>query len=224
MPAVLLIHGHPDGRFDGRPGPETLTDALCDAYQAGAAAHAEVTRLELRQLSFDPILHRGYAATQPLEPDLAAAAAAITAAHHVTWFFPCWWNAPPALVKGFIDRVFTPGFAFRYTPESALPQKLLAGRSARLVTSMDSPWWWHRLVNRSALHVQFLRSTLGFVGFAPLRSSTVYGARTLTAKARARAIEQARQAGRRDALAAARRERRRGPLPAPAASALAPRS
>ena len=67
-------------------------------------------------------------APQPLEPDLEAAAAAITAAHHVAWFFPCWWNAPPALVKGFIDRVFTPGFAFRYTAESALPQKLLAGR------------------------------------------------------------------------------------------------
>lgn len=208
MPVLLLIDGHPDGP----PAHETLAGALCDAYHAGAAPHAEVTRLELRHLTFDPILRRGYAAPQPLEPDLEAAAAAITAAHHVAWFFPCWWNAPPALVKGFIDRVFTPGFAFRYTAESALPQKLLAGRSARLVTSMDSPWWWHRLVNRSALHVQFLRSTLGFVGFSPLGSNTVYGARTLTPRARDRALAQVRRAGQRDALATARRERRRGAL------------
>ncbi len=188
---MLLIDGHPDG--------ESFTRALCDAYQEGAREHATVARLDLRALAFDPILHRGYAAPQSLEPDLEAAARELVAAQHVTWFYPSWWNAPPALVKGFVDRVFTPGFAFRYTSESALPQKLLSGRSARLVTSMDSPWWWHHLVNRSALHVQFLRSTLAFVGFSPRASTTLYSARTLDAEARAEALAKLRRLGAKDA-------------------------
>lgn len=58
---------------------------------------------------------------------------------------------------------------------------------------------WHRLVNRSALHVQLVRSTLKFVGFAPVRSDTFYGARALTAADRERAMVRMREAGARDA-------------------------
>jgi NAD(P)H dehydrogenase (quinone) len=193
MSRILVIDGHPDSK--------SLTHDLSAAYQAGAGQHLEVARLELRELRFDPILRRGYAEPQPLEPDLQRAQAAILAAQHVAWFFPCWWNAPPALVKGFLDRVLLPGFAFRYG-DSALPEKLLAGRSARFVTSMDSPWIWHVLVNRSALHVQFERSTLKFCGFSPVRSNTFYSARKMSAQDRERATEKMRKVGAEDALRA----------------------
>ena len=56
-------------------------------------------------------------------------------AAHVAWFFPTWWGAPPALVKGFIDRAFLPGFAFKNRPGNGLPETLLKGRSSRVVTS-----------------------------------------------------------------------------------------
>lgn len=191
--------------FDGHPDPSSFTAALAAAYEAGARPHTSVERIALRELCFDPILHRGYAAPQPLEPDLERASAAITAARHVTWLYPSWWNAPPALVKGFLDRVLLPGFAFRYDKEQALPVKLLSGRSARLVTSMDSPRWWHYLVNRSALHHQFLRSTLGFCGFAPLFCETLYSARELDGEGRARALERLSRLGKLDAQRVARR-------------------
>jgi NAD(P)H dehydrogenase (quinone) len=194
MSRLLVIDGHPDSK--------SLTHELSAAYQAGAEPHLEVARLALRELRFDPILHHGYAKPQALEPDLQRAQAAIKAAQHVAWFFPCWWNAPPALVKGFLDRVLLPGFAFRFVEGKALQEKLLAGRSARFVTSMDSPRFWHWLVNRSALQVQFKRSTLGFCGFSPVRGDTFYSARTLTKEARARAMEKMRKAGAKDALRA----------------------
>jgi NAD(P)H dehydrogenase (quinone) len=216
MPRLLIINGHPDGN----PDDGSLTNALCDAYEEAArakAGDAEVTRIDLRALRFDPILHRGYAAPQPLEPDLARAAAAIVAARHVTWFYPCWWNAPPALVKGFLDRVLTPGFAFRYDEAKALPEKLLTGRSARFVTSMDSPWLWHVLVNGSALHVQLRRSTLGFCGFSPVRGNTFYSARKMTAADRERALGKMRKVAARDALTALSRPRSSAVAPAVAA-------
>ena len=193
MSRLLVINGHPDSK--------SLSYDLSAAYQEGAAAHLEVARLDLRELRFDPILHRGYAEPQPLEPDLQRAQAAIQAAQHVAWFFPTWWNAPPALVKGFLDRVLLPGFAFRYG-KSALPEKLLAGRSARFVTSMDSPRFWHVLFNGSALHVQFQRSTLKFCGFSPVRSDTFYSARQMTAEDRERAMARMRKVGAKDALKA----------------------
>ena len=192
MSRLLVINGHPDD--------QSLSAELAAAYQRGAAEHVEVTRLDLRELRFDPILHKGYAVPQALEPDLVRATEAIRDARHVAWFFPSWWNAPPALVKGFIDRVFLPGFAFRYDEGKAFPTKLLKGRSARLVTSMDSPWLWHKLMNRSALNVQFERSTLGFSGFSPVASDAFYSARKMTAEARARAANKLQKLGARDAL------------------------
>ncbi len=197
MADLLILDGHPD--------PASFTAAMAAAYEAGARPQASVELLALRELQFDPILHRGYAAPQPLEPDLERATAAIAAARHVTWLYPSWWNAPPALVKGFLDRVLLPGFAFRYDKEQALPVKLLRGRSARLVTSMDSPRWWHYLVNRSALHHQFLRSTLGFCGFAPLFCETIYSARELESEGRERVLERLSRLGRLDAQRVARR-------------------
>jgi NAD(P)H dehydrogenase (quinone) len=191
MANILLINGH--------PSPDSFSAALSAAYEDSARHMVEVARLDLRELNFDLVLRHGYAQPQPLEPDLARAAQAITRASHVVWFFPCWWNAPPALVKGFIDRVFTPGYAFRYRERNKLPEKLLGGRSARLVTSMDSPRVWQWLVNGSALETSFTRSTLGFVGFSPVRRNVYYAAHAMDARARERAFEEMRKAAKRDA-------------------------
>jgi putative NADPH-quinone reductase len=191
MPKLLILNGHPN--------PDSFSASLSHAYEVSARDGAEVQRIDLRDLRFDPILHRGYAAPQELEPDLARAAQAIVEASHVAWFFPCWWNAPPALVKGFVDRVFTPGFAFRYSARSKLPQKLLSGRSARLVSSMDAPRFWQVLVNRSALETSFTRSTLGFVGFAPVHTNIYYGAHGMSARDRQRALDDMRKLAQRDA-------------------------
>ena len=145
-------------------------------------------RIDLRDLSFELVLEHGYEREQPLEPDLVRRAGDHRRSH-VVWFFPCWWNGPPALVKGFIDRVFTPGYAFRYAG-SKLPEKLLIGRSARLVSSMDSPRVWQWLVNGSAMEISFTRSTLKFVGFSPVHKNVYYSAHSMDERARERALEE----------------------------------
>lgn len=48
----------------------------------------------------------------------------------MVWFHPVWWGGLPALTKGFIDRVFTPGFAFKYRENSVWWDKLLSGKTA----------------------------------------------------------------------------------------------
>lgn len=73
---ILVILGHPDA--------DSFCGALAQRYIKGAqAAGHEVRQLEVGKLAFDPVLHQGYAAIQPLEPDLLAAQEAITWAQHI---------------------------------------------------------------------------------------------------------------------------------------------
>jgi putative NADPH-quinone reductase len=193
MTHVLVIEAHPDaGRF---------STALADAYADGAArAGAQVTRLALRDLRFDPILRGGFRGGQALEPDLLTARAAIEAADHLVWVTPVWWGSLPALLKGFIDRAFLPGWAFENTG-AALPKGLLAGRTARVISSMDSPWWWYWLKHGRAAHRSLIGATLNYVGIGKVSETTVYVLRKLDEGARKAWIARAAADGARDATA-----------------------
>jgi putative NADPH-quinone reductase len=171
MARILMIEGHPD--------PESFGAALARAFAEGAqAAGAEVTHLPLGVLSFDPVLRVGHRGEQPLEPDLLAARQAIEAADHLVIQFPVWWGTLPALLKGFIDRVFLPGWAFRNTGR-ALPEGLLAGRSAGVLATMDSPWWWYRLKHGRGAHRSLIDATLNYVGIGKVWQRTVYQVRKI---------------------------------------------
>ena len=192
MKNVLIVLGHPN--------PASFSHALAQHYEVGARlARAHVETLELGSLAFDPVL-RG---TQALEPDLLHAQAALLRAEHVAWFFPTWWAGPPALVKGFIDRVFLPGFAYRHDG-GLLPTRLLSGRTARLVTSMDAPWLYYALWYRGALHHSFMRATLGYCGFSRVQSCTIYSMRKKTARQRERLLELSAERGAKDARSSKR--------------------
>jgi NAD(P)H dehydrogenase (quinone) len=171
MPRALLLFGHAD--------THTFNDRLAEAYTRGyAASGGEIDRLDLAALAFDPVLRSGHRAEQPLEPDLVHARDAIERADHLVWVFPTYWAAQPAVVRGFVDRLFLPGWAFRYEG-GALPTGLLRGRSARVISTMDSPWWWYTLVLQRPTHRAFGAATLSFCGIAPVRYTTVHEVRTL---------------------------------------------
>lgn len=65
------------------------------------------------------VLHEGRE-VQPLEPDLAGAQEAVSWSDQVVFVDPNWWGSMPALLKGFIDRVFLPGYAFKDRANSPL--------------------------------------------------------------------------------------------------------
>jgi putative NADPH-quinone reductase len=86
--------------------------------------------------------------------------------------FPIWWGGIPALLKGFLDRVLLPGFAFKYRSNSPFPAQLLKGRSADLLVSMNTPPWYFRWVYRMPGLEQMRRTTLGFCGIRPQKTLT----------------------------------------------------
>lgn len=162
MKKVLIINGHPD--------PESFNYALSEAYQKGALeAKALISVLNLAALSFNPNLANGYRRETPLEPDLQYAISELQKADHLVWIFPVWWYGYPALMKGFIDRVFLPGIAFKYHPGKMIPEKLLKGKSARIIITADTPYWYYRWVLKSPATQQLKKGTLEFSGISPVK-------------------------------------------------------
>jgi NAD(P)H dehydrogenase (quinone) len=162
MKKILIINGHPD--------KESLCFALAESYKKGAdSASADCKLIHLIDLDFNPILNHGYRKISVLEPDLVKMQAEITAADHLVFVYPNWWSTFPALLKGFIDRVFVPNFAFKYRENSVFWDKLLAGKTARLIVTMDTPWWYYWLINKNAGHNAMRIGVLEFCGIKPVK-------------------------------------------------------
>ena len=77
----------------------------------------------------------------------------------------------PALMKGFFDRVLLPGFAFKYRKDSPLWDKLLSGRTAHLMVTMDTPPWYYRWIYHRPGHNEMKRTILGFCGIKVVKIS-----------------------------------------------------
>ncbi|MDQ3259817.1 MAG: NAD(P)H-dependent oxidoreductase, partial [Pseudomonadota bacterium] len=158
----LLILAH--------PRRDSLCGALFDAYADGARHAGVVCReLILSEMRFNPDVHTASPEQQALEPDLVRAQHDIDWAEHLVFIYPTWWGAFPALLKGFLDRVMTPGFAFRHVTHDKW-DKLLAGRTADLITTMDTPPLIYRFVYRAPGRQALARATLGYCGVRVARS------------------------------------------------------
>ena len=183
----LLILAH--------PRRDSLCGALFDACADGARqAGVECRELILSELRFDPDVHAVSPDLQPLEPDLVRAQRDIAWAEHLVWVYPTWWGTFPALLTGFLDRVLTPGFAFRHVTHDRW-DKLLAGRTADLITTMDTPPLIYRFVYRAPGRQALARATLGYCGLRTARVETFGPVVASDAAQRERWIARARATG-----------------------------
>jgi NAD(P)H dehydrogenase (quinone) len=180
----------------GHPRDDSLCAALAAAFAEGAeAAGMRVRRIDLGDMRFDPVLRSARAGDQMLEPDLVQAQRALQEARHVAWVYPVWWGTMPALLKGFLDRVFVSGFAYRYRQGSTQWDRLLRGRSAELLVTMDAPPWYYRWFDRMPGHWQMRRTVLGFCGFAPVRIASYGAVRSASPRHIERWLDDARRRG-----------------------------
>lgn len=136
---IVVLCGHPDA--------DSFTGLMADHYQAGAedAGHS-VERVNIGELNFDPILHKGYKEIQALEPDLIALQDKFRNADHIVIVYPNWWCTMPAILKGLFDRFWLPGFAFNFNKQTKKIEKHLVGKTGRviIISGSHSPFktWW----------------------------------------------------------------------------------
>jgi putative NADPH-quinone reductase len=188
---ITLIQGHPD------PGGGHLCHALAEAYCTGAHSQGHETRvIDVAQLDF-PLLRRAEdwkTGTPPAA--LLPAQEAIRWADHLVFFFPLWLGDMPALLKGFLEQVARPGFAFREGEGGPMGRKLLAGRSARVVVTMGMPAVLYRWYFRAHSVKSLERNILGFVGIGPIDETLIGLVENLDTKGQAKLLANLRKLGR----------------------------
>ena len=191
MANICIIDGHPD-RDRGH-----FIHAAADAYAEGAAGQHRVRRIDIAALDFPLLRSQSEWKETAVTTDIAAAQEALKWADHAVILYPMWLGDVPALLKGFLEQVARPDFAFRYR-NNGFPEKLLKGRSARVIVSMGMPAPFYSLIYRAHSLKSLERNVLKFVGFGRVRHSII-GSVESSAEHRARWLERLRELGSRAA-------------------------
>lgn len=134
-----LVFAHPDrASFDGQ---------IVDAYvETATRLGQEVIVRDLYAMGFDPILRdeeRPLHGNGDVSPDVAEELKLLSAAHIVVLVYPIWFALPPAMLKGYVDRVLGSGYSFRDVQARAGHPALKGKPLLSFSTSGTSLPWLH---------------------------------------------------------------------------------
>ncbi|PEM38870.1 NAD(P)H-dependent oxidoreductase [Bacillus pseudomycoides] len=169
---VLIIYAHPN--------PSSFNAAILENVQKGLQkTNHFVTLLDLYKEQFNPVLifnedkrRRDLAYEEETEKYRRL----IKETDFFIFIYLIWWWGMPAILKGFIDRVFVTGFSYKY--EGALPKGLLIGKKAWVINTLDSPLWYVALLYRSADWVIMKKGILRFCGIRQIKRSVFQSVKT----------------------------------------------
>jgi NAD(P)H dehydrogenase (quinone) len=101
----------------------------------------------------------------------------------------------PALLRGFFDRCFLPGWAFKYHQNDPFWDRLLSGRSAHLIVTSDAPVFYNVLACWDSPVTVPKRLILKFCGFKPVRVSRIGNIKNTSETKRKSILERIKKAG-----------------------------
>lgn len=144
---VLIVNGHPD--------KASFCSEIYKVYKENidASSH-DIAHLNLGELFFDPVLRYGYRTRMTVDPIIEESQKLIQWADHLVFIYPIWWSSMPSLLKGWIERVFTPGIAYssNYSGFFLMNyirgrqfKKLLSGRTADIIVTSMAPTFFYKI-------------------------------------------------------------------------------
>jgi NAD(P)H dehydrogenase (quinone) len=162
----------------------SFCSALAKAYMEGASSsNHQIQTLNLRNLELEKYLRYGHEKRYVPEGDVLKAQEIITWANHLVFVYPTWWAGLPALLRLFFEMVFSPGFAFKYNDRMGKKivgwDKLLKGKSARIISTMDAPPWYYKWIIGDPGGKIMRKGILGFSGVKPVKT-TYFGSLKLS--------------------------------------------
>mgnify|MGYP000013953095 FL=1 len=181
------------------PKKDSFISYLAEAYANSAKKKHDVQHLKLSDMEFNLDLSGGYSdghsEERAMEASLKSFQASLEWCDHLVIFTPVWWGSLPAKLKGLIDRSFLPGFAFQYEKGKLIPKKLLKGKTARIVLTMDTPPWYYFLIQGAPAIRQLKVATLKFVGFKSVKSKMIGPVISSTKESRSKWLSEASKLG-----------------------------
>jgi putative NADPH-quinone reductase len=165
---VVIIQGHPD------PTDNHFCHALATEYAKGAESTGHTVRvIEIAQIEF-PVLRSKEDFDNGIPPEsIRIAQQLIHEAEHLVMFYPLWLGTMPAYFKAFLEQVFRPGFAANKLRADKPWEKLLTGRTARIVITMGMPAFIYRWYYFAHSLKSLERNILGFCGIGPTKDTLV---------------------------------------------------
>jgi NAD(P)H dehydrogenase (quinone) len=140
---ALVVYCHPQ--------PGSFNAALRDHVLKGLAAGGHEARLiDLYGMGFDPAMsaaeREGYHTPGLNEEPVAEHIAALRWCEALIFVYPTWWYGPPAMLKGWLDRVWIPHATFEMPqPMKPIGRVLTNIRLIAAVSTLGSPWWWWKV-------------------------------------------------------------------------------
>ena len=133
---ISLILAHPD--------PKSFNHAIAHTAKQCLVAHGHTVRFhDLYAEGFDPLLPAEEIPEEAsLPPAIDGHCREIQTADGIVIVHPNWWGQPPAILKGWVDRVIRPGIAYRFLEGDSgegIPQGLLAARTALVWNTANTP-------------------------------------------------------------------------------------
>ncbi len=200
---VLIVYAHPE--------PVSFNGALRDAAAEILKKQGHAVMIsDLYAMKFDPVFKKEdfrsrvdpevfhfypeaihASETKTFAPDILAEMEKVSRADLIIFQFPIWFSSMPAILKGWVDRIFQAGFAFTFT--QMYSDALLHGKKGMVIVTAGSP---EVAYSKGGPHGDihdllkpFTHATCGFVGLEMLPPFVVLGAAGMSEEQGAAEIE-----------------------------------
>ena len=163
---ILIIYAHPNH--------QSFNGAILQQVKTHLNPKHQVQILDLYAEKFDPLLRFDEDQLRrdlDKDPEMEKYRQLISWADHIIWIFPVWWGGMPAILKGFIDRVFASGFAYSYKGMGM--QGHLKGKTAWIISTHNTPAFFTAFLQDYGKVLK--NQVLGMCGIKPCqRTSLAY--------------------------------------------------
>ncbi len=185
---VLIVYAHPN--------PLSFNGAISQVVKEEVEKKGGQVKLkDLYAMNWNPVLSendfQGFH-TGSVPEDIKSEQADVSWADMVIMISPIWWYSVPAILKGYIDRVFSIGFAYEYTPNG--PQGKLSGKKALLITTSGAD---EQMAQAGGMIDSIKRSMVdgffGFSGFSEYKHKNLFAVPVITDQERKQMLTEIRE-------------------------------
>ena len=136
----------------GHPSADSYCAAIFESVVAGLERDHDVTAVRLAEENFATAMssaeHRAYQTNSPLITDETRKHGEILRETQALIFvYPTWWSGLPAQLKGWLERVFVVGVAFKFNKRGKIRPSLQNVRHIIGISTYGSPWRYVKIVN-----------------------------------------------------------------------------
>ncbi len=160
---ILVVFTHPNSK-------NSLCSSFLESTMTGLSNNKRVKNVEVLDLykdNFNPVLvfnddfkRRDMHKSMEMEKYREQ----VVKADKIIYIYPIWWGRPPAMLLGYIDKLFATNFAFKYSKGKILPEGLLKGKEVMCISTMKGPTGYLKLFMGNVHKILMKKVLFNFVG------------------------------------------------------------